>query len=210
MAHLRGDVDDRAGLLGFDQPARHRLRDEIGRAHVERKDRVEILDFDVDEISRTVRAGIVDEDVERRRPAAIAARAAAMSVTSSSSASACSPRARMARRRFFDFGRRARRKRHMRAGLRQRRGRRKPDAAPGAGDERALAVEPEGRRVRELEVIRCGHAFRISSLRRLRIGHVAAAIAAHAHIGLLGVRDEAFEHAQPRAIFADHAPTPRR
>ena len=39
MAHLRGDVDDRAGLLRVDQPPRHRLRDEIGGAHVQPHDR---------------------------------------------------------------------------------------------------------------------------------------------------------------------------
>jgi hypothetical protein len=38
----------------------------------------------------------------------------------------------------------------MGARLRQRGGRRKPDAAPGAGDERALAVEAERRCFREL------------------------------------------------------------
>src|SRR5690242_1760589 len=42
-----------------------------------------------------------------------------------------------------------------------------------------------------------------SSLRRLRVGHVTAAVAAHAHIGLFSMRDEALEHAEPRAHFAD-------
>src|SRR5215475_10573510 len=41
------------------------------------------------------------------------------------------------------------------------------------------------------------------SLGRLRVGDVAAAVAAHAHVGLLGVRREAFEDTQPRAVFAD-------
>src|SRR5271165_913201 len=41
------------------------------------------------------------------------------------------------------------------------------------------------------------------SLRRLGIGDVAAAVAAHAHIGLLGMGEEALENAQPRAIFPD-------
>src|SRR5215217_2833644 len=36
------------------------------------------------------------------------------------------------------------------------------------------------------------------------IGHVAAAIAAHADIGLLGMADKALEHREARAIFADH------
>jgi hypothetical protein len=38
---------------------------------------------------------------------------------------------------------------------------------------------------------------------RLGIRHVAAAVAAHAHIGLLGMGGEALENAQPRAILAD-------
>src|SRR5262245_48332539 len=38
---------------------------------------------------------------------------------------------------------------------------------------------------------------------RLGVRHVAAAIAAHAHIGLLGMGGEALEDAQPRAVFAD-------
>src|SRR6516164_7373480 len=46
-------------------------------------------------------------------------------------------------------------------------------------------------------------AWRGRSLRRLRKGHVASAVPAHAHIGLLGMGVEAFEDAQPRAIFAD-------
>ena len=37
-----------------------------------------------------------------------------------------------------------------------------------------------------------------------RIGHVPAAVAAHAHVRLFGVAGETFEHAQPRAIGADH------
>ena len=54
------------GLLGLDQPPRHRLRHEIGRAHVEREHEVEVLELDVDERGRAVGAGVVDQDVERR------------------------------------------------------------------------------------------------------------------------------------------------
>ena len=39
----------------------------------------------------------------------------------------------------------------MRAGLRQRGRRREPNAAPAAGDERALAVETEGRSCGEVD-----------------------------------------------------------
>src|SRR5262245_59861559 len=38
---------------------------------------------------------------------------------------------------------------------------------------------------------------------RLGVGHIAPTVAAHAHIGLLGVGGEALEHAQPRAVLAD-------
>src|SRR5579859_5095652 len=44
----------------------------------------------------------------------------------------------------------------------------------------------------------------LHSLRRLGIGHVTAAVTADTHIGLLGMCNEAFQHAQPRTIFADH------
>src|SRR5262245_11019998 len=43
-----------------------------------------------------------------------------------------------------------------------------------------------------------------TSFGRLGIGHVAAAVAAHADIRLFSVTEETFEHAQSRAIFADH------
>ena len=45
---------------------------------------------------------------------------------------------------FLDLGRGAREQGHMRAAVRQRGGRREPDAASGAGHQRALAVEAEG------------------------------------------------------------------
>jgi hypothetical protein len=48
------------------------------------------------------------------------------------------------RGRLLDFAFRARRERHLRAGRGKRGGRRKPDAAATAGDQRALAVKPQG------------------------------------------------------------------
>src|ERR1700738_5440159 len=39
--------------------------------------------------------------------------------------------------------------------------------------------------------------------RRLGVADVAPAVAAHAYVRLLGVAEEAFQHAQARAIFAD-------
>ena len=82
---------------------------------------------------------------------ATAARAAAMSVTSRGSASALvAARANCVRRRL-DLALCARRQRHMRAGLRQCGCCREPDAAPAAGDQRALAVEAERGRFREVD-----------------------------------------------------------
>src|ERR1043165_5776924 len=48
-----------------------------------------------------------------------------------------------------------------------------------------------------------GPAASGGSFRGLGVGHVAAAVAAHAHIGLLGMGQEAFEDAKPRAVLAD-------
>ena len=44
VAHLRGDVDDGARLFGLDQPAGDGLGDEVGGAHVEPHDGVEVVD----------------------------------------------------------------------------------------------------------------------------------------------------------------------
>ena len=75
---------------------------------------------------------------------ATAACMAARSVTSSTSVSACCPRARIACAASSISSRVRASKRHMRAGVRERGGGRQPDAAPGAGHQRALAVEAEG------------------------------------------------------------------
>src|SRR5262249_45361085 len=40
--------------------------------------------------------------------------------------------------------------------------------------------------------------------RRLGVGHVAAPVAPHTNIRLLGMTEKAFQHAETRAIFADH------
>src|SRR4051812_43797591 len=49
-----------------------------------------------------------------------------------------------------------------------------------------------------------GTPLKIRSFGSLSIIDIAAAVSAHPHVGLLGVGREAFENAQPRAIFADH------
>ena len=48
------------------------------------------------------------------------------------------------------------------------------------------------------------HLRRLVRQRRRPVGHVAAAVAADADIGLFGMADETLEHAQPRAVLADH------
>jgi len=109
-------------------------------------------------------------------------------------------------RGFVDFSLGPRCKRDMRAGRRQRRSSREPDAATGTGNQRALAVEAEGWSICQLDWCHCIHrslhplpAQRGEgySFRRLRVGDIAAAVAADADIGLLGMRDKAFKHAQP-------------
>ena len=188
------------GRFGLDQPPRHRLRHEKGGAHVERR----MTKSKSSTFTSTNGAGrlvpalltrmsngclrgdrllhgldVAHVERERRRPAA---------------------RARGLPRPLPRSPLCARGQRDMRAGIGQRRGRRKPDAAPGAGHQRALAVEAEGGRLGQLD----------ASFRRLRVGHVAAAVAAHADIGLLGVAEEAFQHAQPRADIRRSWRWPRR
>ena len=132
--------------LGLDQPSRHRLRDEIGGAHVQRHDESKSSTVtSTNGAGRLVPAlltrmsngcccgdrclhGVDVGDVEHERVGLLAARADRVGG-------------------LLDLVRGARGERHMRAGIGQRRCGREPDAAPGAGHQRALAVEPErGRR----------------------------------------------------------------
>ena len=83
--------------------------------------------------------------------AAIARRTASRSVTSSWSASALSPRATIASAAASISACVRASERHLRARLRERGRRRQPDAAPAAGDERALAVEAERGRLGEVD-----------------------------------------------------------
>ena len=132
------------GWLRLDEAARHGLGDEIGSAHVEAHDGVEVVDGDVEQRLWAVGAGIVDEDVERVGAAAMARCMAARSVTSSTSVSAFWPRARIAAAAasISDCG--AGCQGDVRAGIGQRTGGGEADAAAGAGDEGTLAVEAEG------------------------------------------------------------------
>src|SRR5437879_2673607 len=41
-------------------------------------------------------------------------------------------------------------------------------------------------------------------LRGLGVADIAPAVAAHPHIGLLGMAQETFQHAQPRAVLSDY------
>ena len=95
VSHLRGHVDDGAGLLGFDEPARDGLGDEVGGAHVEPHDGIEVVDGDVEQHFGPVGAGVVEQDVERVG-LGIARCMAARSVTSRTRVSAFWPRARIA------------------------------------------------------------------------------------------------------------------
>ena len=165
MAHLRGDVDDRAPHRGRRHSPRHRLRDEERGALVQRGDGVVVLLGHIEERRRPVGAGVVDQDVERRL-ASIAARTAARSVTSSTSASALPPSVADLGRGRLDLGRGARRQHDMRAGLRQGRGCRQADAAAGAGDQGAAAVEAEAARGMRAGSSDLGTTIDLQSLRR--------------------------------------------
>ena len=151
VPHLRGDIDDRARKPGLDQSKGDRLRDEKRSTHVECKDRIEILDLDVGEISWPVRARVVDEDLKRRcRDGYGATSRFDVSHVEHQRLGLAAARANGARR-LLDLPSGARRERHLRAGLGQRRGRCKPDAAPAAGDKRAPAVEAEGGSFRKID-----------------------------------------------------------
>jgi hypothetical protein len=64
----------------------------------------------------------------------------------------------------------------MRAGLRERRRRRQPDAAPAAGDERAPAVEAEGRGFGEVDRCHDGTLLIFTLPWRGRVGGEAAGV----------------------------------
>jgi hypothetical protein len=142
MAHLRRDVDNRTRQFRRDQPQRHRVRHEEGGADIERENRVEILDGDVRQISRAVHAGIVDEDLKRRRLRDRLSHGADVGDIEHQCLGLLAARADC-RGGILDLGSGARRQRHVRAGRGQRRSCREPDAAPAAGDQRALSVEAE-------------------------------------------------------------------
>jgi hypothetical protein len=132
-----------ARLLRRDEAARHRLRDKISRAHVERKHEIEILDFDVDKRRRPVGAGIVDQDVERRLRRNRLGRGVDVAHVERERRG-CLPARANGLGRFLNFLGGTRGERHLRAGVGQRRGAGEPDAAPGAGHQRAPPVEAEG------------------------------------------------------------------
>ena len=131
------------GCFGRDQPARHGLGDEVGRAHVEAHDGVEVLDGDVEQQLGPVGAGVVDEDVERLGARDRGLHGGEVGDVEDERLGLLPARTDRRRRRL-DLARRARHQRHMRSGVRQRRGRRQADAPPGARHQRTLAVEAEG------------------------------------------------------------------
>jgi hypothetical protein len=65
MAHLGGDVHDRAPDVAIDHPARDRLGDEEGRTHVQRHHEIQIRDGHLREGRRAIGARVVHQDVER-------------------------------------------------------------------------------------------------------------------------------------------------
>ena len=191
------------GLPAAIRPLRHRLGEEVGAAEVEVGDGVEVR-------GRGRRLA----GAWRARPALLtrmskgpcAATAAAVAVDV-----ADVERQRLGREalgadrrdRLVELLRRARREHHLRPLLGQRDGAAEADAGRGAGDERAAAVEAERGGARQLH----GSSLYSAASRRQRrgaVGDVAAAVAADADVGLLGVADEALEHAEPRAVLADH------
>ena len=96
----------------------------------------------VAQIGGAIDAGIVDENVERLGLADGGARRRDVGhVKQHGLRPLATPANRL--RRGFDLRRRARGKRHLCAGLRQRSCRRQADATARAGDESALAVEPK-------------------------------------------------------------------
>ena len=125
----------------------------------------------------------------------IAAPTAATSVTSMASASAEPPSARMAATALSELGRPAGGKHDMSAMRGKRGGGCQADAASRPGHQRPAAVEAKTRRFRQ-----SGQCL----FRRGGVADIAAAVAADADIGLLGVPDEALEHGKPRSIGADH------
>ena len=146
------------GSFASIKPHRHRLRHEERSAHVERKDGVEILDFDVGQMRRPIHAGIVDEDLKRFGRGDSLPRGLDVGHVEHQRVGFLAAGADRGRR-VFDFLFGARGECDMRAGRRQRRRRREPDAAPAAGNQRTPAVEPEGRSLGELDRRHGRHTF---------------------------------------------------
>jgi hypothetical protein len=136
-------------LLAFDQPAGHGLRHEIGSTYVDRHDRVEIIDRDLNEGPWTIGPGIVEQNAERRRRGNGLAHGANVGDVeqenvgrlTSSSDRGCG---------CLELGSRARGEGDMRAGLGKGEGGSTANTAPGTGDERALAIETKGGRGNDL------------------------------------------------------------
>jgi hypothetical protein len=127
------------------------LRHEKRRAHVERENRIEVFDLDVSQQRRTIHAGIVDENLKRLCRRNRLSRGLDVGDIDNERVGLLASRTDC-RSRFFDLGFGTRRERHMRAGLRQCRGCRQPDAAPAAGDQRASAVETKGGSLGEVDI----------------------------------------------------------
>ena len=114
---------------------------EIGGAHVQAEHEIEILDLHVNKRRWPIGAGIVDKDVEWLLRGDSCFHGFHVPHVEREWIR-LSP-AHGSVRRFRDLRRCAAARRHMRASVGRSRGRRQPDAAPGAGDERTPAIEAE-------------------------------------------------------------------
>ena len=135
-------------LPGLHHAPRHRLGDEERGALVERRDGVVVLLGHLQERRRAVGAGVVHQHVERRLRFDRGADGGEVGHVEHQRLGAAAFVADLGGG-GFDLGRGARRQHDMRAGLRQRGRGRQANAAAGAGDQSAAAVEPKRRRARQ-------------------------------------------------------------
>jgi hypothetical protein len=148
-AHLRGHIDDGPATPRVDQLARDGLRHEIGGAHIQRKDEIEIFCLHVDEGCRLIGSGIIDQDVESRLFANRLSHRVNVADVERKMRSLLATRAdRLGC--LLDFLCCARSKRDIRAGICQRGGGRKANASAGTRHQGALTVEAKGGGGREL------------------------------------------------------------
>jgi hypothetical protein len=151
MAHLGRHVDDRSRLLRSQEPARHRLRCEKRRPDVQPHDGVEVLDAHLDERLRPVHAGVIEEHVVGRGALHGLLEGGEIGDIDGERVGRAAPLANLLRARF-DLVIGSGHEGDVGACLGKGGGCGKPDAAPGAGDKSALAVEAKRRGGRQIHV----------------------------------------------------------